>query len=131
MIKFTGFSVLVSSSMVYKEFSLHVAIKSKREFEVKYLRMFAIVVLCALAALTSASTDHFYSAKFNDIDQIAPSNDEFITQAPFHPKVDHFRPQDERIADFVSIYSILCYYSAPFILQFFFIDLHNKHGVLR
>lgn len=64
--------------------------------------MFAIVVLCALAALTSASTDRFYSAKFNDVEPIAPRNDEFIHQAPFSPKLDHFRPQDERTVDFVS-----------------------------
>lgn len=64
--------------------------------------MFAIVVLCALAALTSASTDHFYSAKFNDVEPIAPRNDEFISEVPFFPKLDHFRPQDERIVEFVS-----------------------------
>lgn len=64
--------------------------------------MFAIVVLCALAALTSASTDQFYSAKFNDIDPIAPRNDEFIREVHFYPKLDHFRPQDERVVEFVS-----------------------------
>lgn len=64
--------------------------------------MFAIVVLCALAALTSASSDQFYSAKFNDVDPIAPRNDEFIREVPFNPKLNHFRPQDKRIANFVS-----------------------------
>lgn len=63
--------------------------------------MFAIVVLCALAALTSASSDQFFSAKFNDV-PIVPRDDEFIRQAPFSPKLDHFRPQDERTVDFVS-----------------------------
>lgn len=91
--------------------------------------MFAIVVLCALAALTSASTDHFYSAKFNDVDPIAPRN-EFIREAPFHPKVDHFRPQDERIANFVSI-AYFINTTFMYLIRSIFVDLRNKHGVLH
>lgn len=64
--------------------------------------MLAIVVLCALAALTSASTEQFYSAKFDDVEPIAPRN-EFIREGSFFPKLDHFRPQDDRVVEFVSL----------------------------
>lgn len=63
--------------------------------------MLAIVVLCALAALTSASTYEFTSVKYDDYEKPVLSHDELHT-GTFRPKLDHFRPQDDREVEFVS-----------------------------
>lgn len=90
--------------------------------------MLAIVVLCALAALTSASTYEFTSRKYDDYEAPALSND-LLRTGTFRPKIDHFRPQDDREAEFVSVYA-RNHIQNPLISCSCCTDLHPERSIL-
>lgn len=66
--------------------------------------MLAIACLVAVIAVAAAgpAPQHFYSAKFEEPRGVKQQGETELTEHTFRTRVDHFRPQDGRVVDFVS-----------------------------